>query len=191
MVLENSACHKERQNKIISWVKKLVEKVNLMKRKSASPFLDQSQEQHACCLKHKAYTNSKQDLWETIETVCTLTNQLYQDLEDSRAQVAALKHKLDAYSKRLDLMASTTLLREGNHSSLMEQVQSNNAARKDFGANVLARLSRLEQCHKSCNKGLLVSTHSYSVILILNTIPIDGIVAAYEGQNNNKVYRQN
>ncbi|KAJ9087985.1 hypothetical protein DSO57_1027513 [Entomophthora muscae] len=116
-----------------------------------SSILDQTQEQHTCCLDHKAYINNKHNLRETIETVCVLTNQLYQDLEDSRAQVATLEHKLDAYSKCLDLLASTTLLMKGNHFSLLEQVQYNEAARKDFKANISARLSRLEQAVLSNN----------------------------------------
>ncbi|KAJ9062953.1 hypothetical protein DSO57_1005191 [Entomophthora muscae] len=72
MVSENSACHKERQNKIISWVNKLIKKVNKMKGKLASsdssPTLDQTQDQHTCCLDHEAYTNNKYDLWETMKT---------------------------------------------------------------------------------------------------------------------------
>ncbi|KAJ9084661.1 hypothetical protein DSO57_1022027 [Entomophthora muscae] len=112
---------------------------------------DQTQEQHTCCLNHEAYINNKHNLWETMETVRALTNQLNQDLQDNCAQVAALKHKLDAYSKHLDLLASTTLLMEGNHISLLEQVQSNNTVRKDFEANISAQLRRLKHAMLSDN----------------------------------------
>ncbi|KAJ9065550.1 hypothetical protein DSO57_1018411 [Entomophthora muscae] len=39
--------------------------------------LDQTQDQYTCCLNHKAYTNNKHNLWETIETIRALTNQLW------------------------------------------------------------------------------------------------------------------
>ncbi|KAJ9061297.1 hypothetical protein DSO57_1022092, partial [Entomophthora muscae] len=158
--LGKSACYKERQNEIISWVNKLIEK-----RKTVTtdhfPTSDQTQEQHISCLDHKACTNNKHYLWETLEAVCALTNQLYHDLEDNNAQIAALNHKLDAYSKHLDLLASTTLLMEGNQRNLVEKLKSNNAARQEFEANISTKLSRLKQAMLSDNSLSLLCSEAH------------------------------
>ncbi|KAJ9083157.1 hypothetical protein DSO57_1037462 [Entomophthora muscae] len=85
---------------------------------------------HNFCLYHKAYTDRKNDLWETIESVQDLICLLYKDLEAFHKRVTQLEEGHKKAKKRHDLLTSTVLMMEENHSNLLEQLVQERAVIK-------------------------------------------------------------
>ncbi|KAJ9060862.1 hypothetical protein DSO57_1026359 [Entomophthora muscae] len=119
--------------------------VNKMKTTSCSQHtIHDKQEDYQCFLNHVEYANNQKKLWDTVKDAQILAPGLYEDIAGLCCNLVAAEFQNKELLKSQDLLASTVLTAKKNYSSLPEQVHRNKTSCKEFEANVLPRLARLE-----------------------------------------------